>query len=487
VPTHTMDVSRSESVSLVDDDEVLESQDPNASRLYRSVFMKASVGLAHMDASGRFHHVNRAFRDIVGYSTAELTAPEFDWRKLFSSQDLNLDSGSFTLPFFGEIENSFLPKRCLRKDGRSVWVDLAIQFLRDESREVCGVVLTAVDTTEQKHNEETIRHHAFYDGLTQLPNRRLVLDRLQQAIARARRAGNRVGLLFIDLDEFKPINDELGHATGDWLLQEVSRSLVGCLRAYDSAGRFGGDEFVVLLPNLVEAEEALMIAERIRRTLELPFATQEGRSLSISASIGVVLFPDHADNDRGLLHVGDTAMYEAKRTGRNKIVCPERSSCEEAEGDNGAVGGGQLLRLSWESKYASGDDTIDSEHRELFRQGNQVLDTAMRADVDPAAFRAALKRLLGLVAAHFHSEEGILKKRGYLKLAEHKVEHRELLERARILRERSDEHGISTGDLVDFLIVELISKHILMEDRNYFSFVADPSEGPNGGFSDVES
>jgi diguanylate cyclase (GGDEF)-like protein/hemerythrin-like metal-binding protein len=303
----------------------------------------------------------------------------------------------------------------------------------------------------------------------------LILDRLQQTMALARRAGTCVGLLFIDLDKFKPINDDLGHAVGDWLLQAVAKSLTRCLRAYDTAARFGGDEFVVLLPELAQAEEAVTIAERIRIALEKPFITPAGKPLSISASIGVALFPDHADNERGLLHAGDTAMYQAKRTGRNKIVCPESGCVVGTEDVTGIRGGGSFLHLSWEAKNASGNDTIDAEHRNLFKQGNQLLDAAMRADMDPEAFKAALKRLLGLMAAHFHSEEEILRQQGYAGLAEHMANHAELSRRARILQKQSDDRGISVGELVDFLVVEVITKHILHEDRSYFQCVGGGS------------
>jgi len=447
---------------------------------FRAVFEKAAVGLAHVDAAGRFQHVNQAFSHIVGYSVEELTAHAFNWRQLAPPEELDADREVLDRLRRGEIESISQPRRCRRKDGSMAWVDLSARVHLDESGVAQGIVLTAVDTTAQKQIEETMRQHAFYDGLTMLPNRRLLLDRLQQTLALARRAGTCVGLLFIDLDKFKPINDELGHAVGDWLLHSVALRLTACLRAYDTAARFGGDEFVVLLPDLAGADEALTVAERIRVALEKPFITSADNTLSISSSIGVALFPDHADNERGLLHVGDTAMYQAKNSGRNKIVCPESGCVADAEDGTGLRGGGRFVQLSWEAKYASGNATIDAEHRNLFKQGNQLLDTAMRADVDPMAFKAALKRLLGLIAAHFHDEEEILKKRGYAQLAEHAAKHAKLLEYAGVLRQHSDDRGISVGELIDFLVIEVITKHILQEDHDYFPLFAQP-EGAREG------
>ena len=441
---------------------------------FRAVFDKSAVGLAYVDASGRFQHVNQALSHIVGYSVEDLTAHTFNWRQLAPPEELDTDREALDRLRRGEIECIALSRRCRRKDGSLVWVDLSARLYLDATGVTQGIVLTAVDTTAQKQIEETMRQHAFYDGLTQLPNRRLLLDRLQQTLALARRAGTCVGLLFIDLDKFKPINDELGHAAGDWLLHSVAMRLTACLRAYDTAARFGGDEFVVLLPDLAGADEALTVAERIRAALERPFVTAASKNLNISTSVGVALFHDHADDERGLLHAGDTAMYLAKKSGRNKIVCPESGCVSDAEGAAGSRGGGRFVQLSWEAKYASGDATIDFEHRNLFKQGNQLLDTAMRAEVDPTAFKAALKRLLGLIVAHFHNEEELLKQRGYAHLAQHAAKHFKLLQQAKTLRQHSDDRGISIGELIDFLVVDVITKHILQADRDYFSLFAQP-------------
>jgi diguanylate cyclase (GGDEF)-like protein len=168
--------------------------------------------------------------------------------------------------------------------------------------------------------QEQVRALAFYDPLTQLPNRRLVLDRLTQEIGRARRLQHRLALLFIDLDNFKPVNDELGHAVGDWLLNCVAQRIQGCLRESDTAARLGGDEFVVLLPDLQSNEAALGVAQKIRLEIAREFVTSEGASLSISSSIGVALYPDHALNEKDLMHLGDEAMYLAKKAGRNAVV-----------------------------------------------------------------------------------------------------------------------------------------------------------------------
>lgn len=179
---------------------------------------------------------------------------------------------------------------------------------------------TILDITDRRTLEEQSRQMAFHDGLTGLPNRRMLEDRMKQLIALARREQLRIGVLFIDLDKFKPINDELGHEVGDWLLRSAAHRMRTALRESDTIARIGGDEFVVLLPDAANAASAIEVAEKIRDTLNETFVTPAGRSLTISSSIGVVMFPQHADNARDLLRHGDEAMYQAKKSGRNAVA-----------------------------------------------------------------------------------------------------------------------------------------------------------------------
>lgn len=172
---------------------------------------------------------------------------------------------------------------------------------------------------ERKQVEARLNHMARYDQLTDLPNRALFHDRLQSALARARRDLERVGILFLDLDRFKEINDRRGHAVGDHLLCEVSRRLSACVRESDTVGRLGGDEFAVLLPRIAKPEGAMAVAEKIRRALHRPFDL-DGQQATISGSIGLALYPDHGESEDVLLKLADDAMYAAKRCGGNRLV-----------------------------------------------------------------------------------------------------------------------------------------------------------------------
>lgn len=179
-------------------------------------------------------------------------------------------------------------------------------------------------TAALEQSEQRLRHMAQHDPLTGLANRALFTDRLQQALAAAHRDHTQVALLFLDLDNFKPVNDQYGHAMGDELLKVAASRMQGCLRDSDTVARIGGDEFVLLLRSLgaPASHTALAVAEKIRAALSQPFELA-GHALQISCSIGVALYPDHALDDIALAHHADQAMYQAKLAGRNRVVLCE--------------------------------------------------------------------------------------------------------------------------------------------------------------------
>ncbi len=353
-------------------------------------------------------------------------------------------------------------------DGHIIHTELVTTLHADDQGKPASMLGVTRDITERKRTEEAIHHLAYYDGLTQLPNRRLLLDRLQQTIARSRRSRARAGLLFIDLDEFKPINDRLGHEVGDWLLQSAARRMVDCLRPYDTAARIGGDEFVILVPDLAHPDHALTVAERIRAALEEPFVAESGEALKISASIGVALYPEHGDNERDLLRVGDEAMYQAKHRGRNRVELLDEGIHRNPSSQSIPVQHAAFVNLVWKPQYACGNELIDIEHHNLFRLANRLLDGARTADTDPVTFRQTFDELLAHVVGHFEHEEAILRAAGYPGLTEHQRLHAELLEKATHLRQRADAEPVGEGDVLQFLVVEVITNHMLHADQDYY-------------------
>ncbi|MEO8170294.1 MAG: CHASE domain-containing protein [Oxalobacteraceae bacterium] len=177
-------------------------------------------------------------------------------------------------------------------------------------------------TVEARKSEARFRHQAQHDTLTSLPNRALFSDRLEQALAQAKRHDKRLALMFIDLDAFKPINDTMGHHVGDFLLKEVAARMQLHVRASDTVARIGGDEFVVLLPSIEEPQDALVLAEVIRRAINQPFEMPNGKVLNVSSSIGVAVYPENGVDEIQLSRNADSAMYCAKQKGRNTVhVC----------------------------------------------------------------------------------------------------------------------------------------------------------------------
>lgn len=182
-----------------------------------------------------------------------------------------------------------------------------------------ALALATEMTTELRESEARFRHLAQHDSLTSLPNLGLFHDRLQQALALAKRNKTRLALMFLDLDQFKPINDTLGHQVGDLLLKAVSERLQDCMRETDTVARIGGDEFVILLPVIEDEGHALLLAEKVRHLLSQSFDLAGGYSLSISSSIGVAIYPEYGSDEMQLLKNADGAMYHAKQGGRNKV------------------------------------------------------------------------------------------------------------------------------------------------------------------------
>jgi diguanylate cyclase (GGDEF)-like protein len=174
------------------------------------------------------------------------------------------------------------------------------------------------EMVERRRADQRVLHMSHHDALTGLPNRTLLADRVGQAVARGHRSGGKAALLFLDLDRFKIVNDSLGHATGDLLLQAVAARLSGCLRDEDTAARLGGDEFIVSLPDIGDAAEAAAVASRILAELARP-VTIAGQTLHAECSIGIALFPDDGDNPETLIRNADTAMYHAKESGRGNF------------------------------------------------------------------------------------------------------------------------------------------------------------------------
>ena len=234
----------------------------------------------------------------------------------------------------GEPLSSFLPDHPELLDARDevirrdiavvrgntvVHLDVRVSPVRSGSATVPGHVLVMRDVSERRREQRRLEHLVHYDQLTNLPNRTLYRERLGRALALAERSGHRVGVLFLDLDGFKEVNDTLGHEVGDLVLRETAQRLRECLRHYDTAARLGGDEFLILLPGLDDEESAAAVARKVLAAIARPY-TAAGRRVRLSASIGIAVAPPNPLDGAELGRLADTAMYQAKSAGRNRFM-----------------------------------------------------------------------------------------------------------------------------------------------------------------------
>ncbi len=279
---------------------------------FRSAFEDAPIGVALVDLDRSHLRVNRAFCEMLGYSEEELL--EKSHSEIVHPDDREKSTDRIHEILEEGAEPYALERRYLHADGRVVWSLSNISLVRDSRGEPSHFVCLHQDITERKELEERLRHQAFYDSLTELPNRALFLDRLEHALARTRRLGGPVAVLFVDLNHFKLINDSLGHDAGNAVLVEVAERLQSSVRPGDTVGRIFGDEFVVLLEAPSGTEEAKRAAERIQERLQAPFNVN-GREVFVGPSIGIALGESAEDEPEEVLRHADLAMYEAKSRG----------------------------------------------------------------------------------------------------------------------------------------------------------------------------
>jgi diguanylate cyclase (GGDEF)-like protein/PAS domain S-box-containing protein len=281
-------------------------------RIAATVF-ESHEGMLISDTNNIILKVNQSFSKITGYDNNEvigrtpriLKSGQHD--KAFYAalwQDL-INSGTWQ----GEIWNR-------RKNGEIYPEWLCITAVT-ENNIVSHYVATFIDITERKNNEQTINQLAFYDSLTELPNRRFLFERIKHAVNFSNQTGETFALLMLDLDKFKALNDSFGHTTGDDVLQQVAKRIKGRLRKIDMVARLGGDEFIILLENVDHYEMVTRFAEAIIHELSQPFSLYQTHEASISTSIGIVLYPQHGNNAETLMDNVEIALYHAKDQGRN--------------------------------------------------------------------------------------------------------------------------------------------------------------------------
>lgn len=311
----------------LNDDMVRQERDAAEIHKFSKAIEQSPSSVVICDRQWRVEFANHKFTQLTGYNAKSIvgrhpgalsdnSAENRDNRILWQSIRLQVQRVGV---WQGEVNS-------IRRNGERFWEQLTVTPIKDSAGEVTGYLILGEDISIRKRFEQQLLRQANYDILTGLPNRMLALDRLKLALAQARREGSMVGVMFLDLDNFKHINDTLGHDAGDSLLIEAARRISSCLRGSSTVARLGGDEFLVILPGLAGPESTSQVAERILATFEPAYALN-GQEVFVTTSIGISIFPTDSDNSGTLLQHADAAMYQAKHQGKSSYAhfTPEMS------------------------------------------------------------------------------------------------------------------------------------------------------------------
>ena len=279
------------------------------------VFDNTIDGIAITDVNGDLLSVNPAFEEITGYSAKEvLGKPSQMFR-----------TSQHPRKFYLQVQRQIMAKGrwqydmwSRRKDGDVFLARFTVSVMRDDEGKPARYVSVFTDITDLWRKDEHLKHLAFYDALTDLPNRTLMMERLEQKIIHSKREPCQLALMFIDLDDFKLVNDQLGHNTGDKLLKVIAKRLLDLVRESDTVARLGGDEFIFMLNDPRSKDEVLDVANRILKLINEPFDIP-GMTVEVAMSIGVAMYPSDAISADQLIKNADTAMYNAKSLGKNNV------------------------------------------------------------------------------------------------------------------------------------------------------------------------
>jgi diguanylate cyclase (GGDEF)-like protein/PAS domain S-box-containing protein len=288
---------------------------------YRSLFDDSRDAIYITRKDGSFVDMNKSFVNLFGFTRQEVL--KLNAKMAYVTPE---DQESFKKVIKENGYTKDFELKLKKRDGAIMDCLVTVMAKRNEKEQIIGYQGIIRDITATKQAEETIRHMAYHDALTGLPNRILFNDRLTMAMANAQRSEKNAVVMMLDLDKFKQVNDVLGHKIGDLLLKAVAERLIKTLRKSDTVARMGGDEFMIILPEIVHEYDAGIVAEKIIEVFQWPFKL-ETKELSVTTSVGVSIFPkDGTDTDTLMKHA-DIAMYCSKGLGRNKYTCysPEMS------------------------------------------------------------------------------------------------------------------------------------------------------------------
>lgn len=418
-------------------------------RLAALVFDNSAESMMITDADGTILNVNPAFTALTGYTAAEAIGQtprmlksdrqnaEFYaamWRSLLS-----------TGTWQGELWNR-------HKSGDLFAERLTINSIRRPDGTTERRVALFHDITAQKRSEEVIYHQAHFDALTGLPNRYFFFDQLSKELSRSRRTGGRVGLLFMDLNKFKPVNDQYGHDAGDQVLKTVAERWLASTRSSDTLARLGGDEFALIVDGLKDASELATIAQKLIAALTEPIDLPRGAHCTVGTSVGGSIYPVSATEMDSLVAAADAAMYGCKAAGGGHYrLSSAVASSADAIGD----------WVVFDNSHLVGVAVIDEQHRRLVQMVNHI-NRSIREVCTEQALREQLVALIAYTRTHFDTEHALMLEHGYAGQGIHDRQHAELLRQAEQLVER-----LMPGDELTLLqtLKDWLVGHILNSDK----------------------
>ncbi|TXT25640.1 MAG: PAS/PAC sensor-containing diguanylate cyclase/phosphodiesterase [Gallionellaceae bacterium] len=386
--------------------------------LAQAVYQSIVQGVVVSDAENKIISVNPSYSRITGYSAEELMGRKPGFNKSGYHDEAFYRHMWQIIAQEGRWEGEVWDRR---KNGEVFPAWLSINVVRDKQGNIFRHIGVISDVTEQKEAREKIYFQANYDDLTGLPNRRLLMDRLDQEVRKARRNSTQVALLFVDLDNFKEINDTFGHERGDKLLHETAQRIQACVREVDTVARLGGDEFTVVLPYIKSNREVDRVAQKVIDSLAVPFDLETDMGY-VSASMGITVFPFDGESGAALLRNADQAMYDAKKLGKNRFSYYTSTMQQASQ---------QRLHLSNELRAALLKGELEMYFQPIhdLRSGEVVKAEALirwhRADgkhVGPDVF-IGLAEEIGLIAeiGQFAFEQSVSQLKGWNEVFPHPV------------------------------------------------------------------
>ena len=422
-----------------------------AARRELETFFDVSPDLLCMvDLDGHFRKISPSWTKLLGYSLKELEGSAF--MDYVHPTDVAATKAIWLKQLNGEAVAGFT-NRYRRQDGAYCFIEWC-SVCRENT-----IYAVARDVGERKEAELKLRFMAYHDGLTGLPNRQLFFDRLARSISNAKRNKKQFGLLFIDLDGFKQVNDRYGHEAGDITLQTVADRFVSSLRENDTVARMAGDEFVVILNDLGNAHEAGYVARKLLDAIAPAIVIADGMECHVGASIGIGIFPDNGTEMDTLLVAADAAMYQCKKNGKNNYMFSgDISSAETNEAD---------LIFS-DELHKVGVREIDEQHQVIVNALSN-LSAAIKNNIDEKEITLLFDELGRLISSHFLSEENLMKRYAYPGLESHKAEHEYFLAEIPNVKMKVSK-GFGELFMVR-LIRHYLMHHILKEDKQLGEFI----------------